>query len=69
MLKGENIADIQLLKSYCDSTDIPIIGNNSVKCIEDIKKMMKVGAIAVSVARPLITHPNFIAELIQQLEG
>lgn len=69
MLKGENIADIQLLRSYCDSTDIPIIGNNSVRCIEDIKKMIKVGAIAVSVARPLITQPNFIAELIQKLEG
>lgn len=69
MLKGENIADIQLLKAYCGSTDIPVIGNNSVRCIEDVKKMIKVGAIAVSVARPLITHPNFIAELIQQLEG
>ena len=69
MLKGENVADIQLLKSYCNSTYIPIIGNNSVRCIEDVKKMLKVGAIAVSIARPLIKHPNFIAELIHQLEG
>lgn len=69
MLKGENIADIQLLKSYCSSTDIPVIGNNLVRSIEDVKKMLEVGAIAVSVARPLIKHPNFIAELIQQLEG
>ena len=69
MLKGKNIADIQLLRSYCSSTDIPVIGNNSVRCIEDVKRMLEVGAIAVSVARPLIRYPNFIAELIQQLEG
>ena len=69
MMKGENIADIQLLKSYCNSTNIPIIGNNSVRCIKDVKKMLKVGAIAVSVARPLIKYPNFMAELINQLEG
>ncbi len=69
MLKGKNVANIQLLEFFCRSTDIPVIGNNSVRCIEDVKKMLKVGAIAVSVARPLIKYPNFIAQLIQQLEG
>jgi len=69
MSKEENVPNIQLLEFFCSSTDIPVIGNNSVRCIEDVKKMLKVGAIAVSVARPLIKYPNFIAELIQQLEG
>ncbi|MBY8999713.1 MAG: tRNA-dihydrouridine synthase [Candidatus Heimdallarchaeota archaeon] len=68
MVKGENRANLEQLGAVSEATRIPVIANNSVRDIEDIKKMFKIGACAVSLARPLINKPEFIATLIKQLE-
>ncbi|TET80866.1 MAG: hypothetical protein E3J43_01600 [Candidatus Heimdallarchaeota archaeon] len=69
MLPGHNRANIKIIHNLVNSTDIPIIGNNSVKTIKDIKTMFEAGAKAVSVARPLIRDPKFIQRLIRDYTG
>ncbi len=66
MIPDETRADIGIIQEFAESTNIPIIGNNSVRTIEDVQKMLSVGAKAVSIARPLIDNPLFIKELIEK---
>ncbi|MEE9411271.1 MAG: tRNA-dihydrouridine synthase [Candidatus Heimdallarchaeota archaeon] len=69
MIPGENKSDIQLINDFAKSTNIPIIGNNSVISIENVKEMLKAGAVAASLARPLIDDPKLMLKLTKQLEG
>ena len=69
MLPGHNRANIKIIHDLVNSTEIPIIGNNSVRTISDIKTMFEAGAKAVSVARPLIRDPKFIQRLVKNYTG
>lgn len=69
MIQGENKSDLQLIEQLVKITDIPIIGNNSVKSIENVLELLEIGADAASLARPLIDSPEIMLELINQLEG
>ena len=48
-------ADWELLKNLCNHVDIPIIGNNSVNSIENVKKMIDTGVYGFSIARAVIS--------------
>jgi len=69
MIPGKNKSDLQIIEQLVKTTDIPIIGNNSVKSIENVLKLLDIGAVAASLARPLIDRPEIMLELINQLEG
>ncbi len=69
MLPGHHRANIKIIHNLVNSTDIPIIGNNSVQTINDIKTMLEAGAKAVSIARPLIRNPKFIQRLVKDYIG
>jgi len=69
MLPGHNRANIKIIQNLVNSTDIPVIGNNSVQTINDIMTMLEAGAKAVSVARPLIRDPKFIQGLVKDYTG
>ena len=43
MKKGVFDADYTLVKKICDSTEIKVIGNNSLNCENNIKEMIKTG--------------------------
>ena len=66
MIQGKNKADLQYIKDIASITNIPIIGNNSVRSISDINEMLDAGAIAVSLARPLLDNRKFMAKLISE---
>jgi TIM-barrel protein len=66
MLPGINSADLQLVRNFVELTDIPIIGNNQVRSVNDIEKMLSTGAKAVSIARPLIENPKFMKQLTKK---
>ena len=69
MIQGKSRSDLQLIEELVKMTDIPIIGNNSVKKVEDVLKLLEIGAVAASLARPLIDRPEITFELTNQLEG
>ncbi len=69
MRKGIEQANLKLVQKICKHTSIPVIGNNSIRTINDINNMLKSGAIAVSLARPLLSKPYIIQELINSFEG
>jgi len=69
MLPGHKRANIQIIRKLVELTDIPIIGNNSVRTINDIYTMLKAGAKATSIARPLIQNPKFIQQLVIDYSG
>ena len=48
-------ADYDLVKKICDNTNIKVIGNNSLNCEGNIKKMIKTGIYGFSMARALIS--------------
>ena len=55
MKKGVFDADYNLVKKICDSTEIKVIGNNSLNCEDNIKKMIKTGVYGFSMARAVIS--------------
>ncbi len=69
MVPGVDKSDLNLITKLVSSTSIPIIGNNSVKCIENVLEILELGAVAASLARPLIDSPEIMLELTDQLEG
>ena len=66
MVENKPKADLEIIKKILSITTIPLIGNNSVRNIEDVKKMIGIGATGVSIARPLIEDKKFISKLIKQ---
>ncbi len=69
MLPGQKRANIKIIRKFVELTDIPIIGNNSVRTINDIHTMLKAGAKAASVARPLMQNPEFMQYLVSDYTG
>ena len=69
MIPGKNKANLHLIEELVKTTNIPIIGNNSVKSIENVLEILELGAVAASLARPLIDSPDIMLELLEQLEG
>ncbi len=55
MKKGIFDADYNLVKNICDNTKIKIIGNNSLNCEDNIKKMIETGVYGFSIARAVIS--------------
>jgi tRNA-dihydrouridine synthase len=55
MKKGVFEADWDLLREISQNTDIKIIGNNSVNCEENVKKMISCGVDGFSIARSVIS--------------
>ena len=68
MEPGEDKANIKLINDFSSITNIPVIGNNSVRNIKNIEDMIKAGAVAVSIARPLIKNTKYVEKLIKNLE-
>ncbi|MHA1778128.1 MAG: tRNA-dihydrouridine synthase [Candidatus Heimdallarchaeaceae archaeon] len=66
MIPGKDKANIQYIKDISSITNIPVIGNNSVRSVATINKMLDAGAIAASLARPLLHNRKFMAELINE---
>ena len=54
MKKGIFDADYGLVKKICDNTKIKVIGNNSLNCEDNIKKMIETGVYGFSMARAVI---------------
>ena len=48
-------ADYDLLRKICDYVDIKVIGNNSIDCEENIRKMINTGVYGFSIARAVIS--------------
>ena len=55
MKKGVFDADYNLVKKICDNTEIKVIGNNSLNCEDNIKKMIETGVYGFSIARAVIS--------------
>ena len=55
MKKGVFDADYDFVKKICESTEIKVIGNNSLNCEANIKKMIKTGVYGFSMARAVIS--------------
>ncbi|MER2014261.1 MAG: tRNA-dihydrouridine synthase [Methanobrevibacter sp.] len=55
MKKGVFDADYNTVKKICDNTEIKVIGNNSLNCEDNIKKMIKTGVYGFSMARAVIS--------------
>ena len=55
MKKGVFDADYGLVKNICDNTEIRVIGNNSLNCEGNIKKMIETGVYGFSMARAVIS--------------
>ena len=55
MKNGVFDADYNLVKKICDNTGIKVIGNNSLNCEDNIKKMIETGVYGFSMARAVIS--------------
>ena len=55
MKKGVFDADYNTVKKICDNTEIKVIGNNSLNCEDNIKKMIETGVYGFSMARAVIS--------------
>lgn len=55
MKKGVFDADYNAVKKICDNTEIKVIGNNSLNCEDNIKKMIETGVYGFSMARAVIS--------------
>ena len=55
MKKGVFDADYDIVKKICDNTEIKVIGNNSLNCEDNIKKMVETGVYGFSMARAVIS--------------
>ncbi|MGL6299225.1 MAG: tRNA-dihydrouridine synthase [Methanobacteriaceae archaeon] len=55
MAPGKNNADIDIIKTIANNTNIKIIGNNSINSKKRAEKMISAGASGVSIARMAIS--------------
>lgn len=62
-------ADLHAIRSIRDSTNMFLIGNNSITCLKDAKDMLARGADMISVARGVLndSNPNLISELVDDI--
>ncbi len=62
-------ADLRAIRHIRDSTNIFLIGNNSITCFKDAKDMLARGADMISVARGVLndSSPNLISELVDDI--
>jgi len=61
--------DIGVIKRIRNSTDLFIIGNNSVVDLESAKEMFSRGADMVSVARGVLDDPGLINHLVDEISA
>jgi TIM-barrel protein len=61
--------DIGVIKRIRNSTDLFIIGNNSIVDLESAKEMFSRGADMVSVARGVLEHPGLISHLVDEMSA
>ena len=59
--------DIGVIKRIRNSTDLFIIGNNSIVDLESAKEMFSHGAEMVSVARGVLEYPGLIDHLVDEM--
>ncbi len=69
MVVGKNETDYSLIKEIVKNTSIPVIANNSVTSVTVIKNYLKLGAKAVSLARPLLKDPLIMKELVDDFQS
>ena len=55
MKKNVFDADYNLIKEICEGTEIKVIGNNSLNCEDNIRKMIETGVYGFSIARAVIS--------------
>ncbi|HJH29388.1 MAG TPA: methanogenesis marker 9 domain-containing protein [Methanosarcinaceae archaeon] len=62
-------ADLRAIRHIRDSTNIFLIGNNSITCFKDAKDMLARGADMISVARGVLNDSNsdLISELVDNI--
>lgn len=62
-------ADLRAIRIIRDSTNMFLIGNNSITCFKDAKDMFARGPDMVSVARGVLndSSPNLISELVDDI--
>ncbi|MDF1533830.1 MAG: methanogenesis marker 9 domain-containing protein [Methanosarcinaceae archaeon] len=62
-------ADLRAIRSIRDSTNMFLIGNNSITCFKDAKDMLARGANMISVARGVLNDstPDLISELVYDI--
>ncbi|MDO9518443.1 MAG: methanogenesis marker 9 domain-containing protein [Methanosarcinaceae archaeon] len=62
-------ADLRAIRTIRDSTNMFLIGNNSITCFKDAKNMLARGANMISVARGVLNDstPNLISELVDDI--
>ena len=56
MKPGFNYADLDIIKKVASETDTFLIGNNSIRSIEDVNAMFNAGADGISIARAAINE-------------
>ncbi|MDP2840752.1 MAG: methanogenesis marker 9 domain-containing protein [Candidatus Methanoperedens sp.] len=61
--------DIGVIKRIRNSTDLFIIGNNSIVDFESAKEMFSRGADMVSIARGVLEHPGLIDPLVDEISA
>ena len=61
--------DVGVIKRVRNSTDLFIIGNNSVVDFESAKEMFSHGADMVSVARGLLEEPHLVDHLVEEVSA
>ena len=61
--------DIGVIKRIRNSTDLFIIGNNSIVDLESVKEMFSRGADMVSVARGVLEDPGLIDHLVDEMSA
>jgi len=62
-------ADLRAIRTIRDSTNMFLIGNNSITCFKDAKDMLARGANMISVARGVLNDstPDLISELVYDI--
>lgn len=61
--------DIGVIKRIRNSTDLFIIGNNSIVDLESVKEMFSRGADMVSLARGVLEDPGLIDHLVDEMSA
>jgi TIM-barrel protein len=61
--------DVGVIKRIRNSTDLFIIGNNSIVDLESAKEMFSHGADMVSLARGVLEHPGLIDHLVDEMSA
>ncbi|MDK2781376.1 MAG: hypothetical protein PWR13_404 [Archaeoglobi archaeon] len=66
---GERGADLNAIRRIRNSTELFIIGNNSIRSFPDAKEMLARGADMVSLARAVLENPSVLREIHEGIEG